>query len=128
MVGVHGLPTVLAAEPVEEALKQEPGENTSFCYCSHRLFSGPAPVHHLPAVAHPVLEAHLKTPTATVSAVVRETLQNPSKIIASGSPLPPPFCYYFGLLFHPAKSGSTSLEAHLSATPGVVVTDFCYIC
>jgi len=54
VVGAHGLPMEPAAEPVEEAPRQEPGL---------------APVHHLHVGAQPVLEALPKMPTATPSVV-----------------------------------------------------------
>merc|ERR1712181_83338 len=54
VVGAHGLPMVPAAEPVEEAPRQEPGL---------------APVHHLHVGAQPVLEDLPKMPTATASVV-----------------------------------------------------------
>jgi len=55
VVGAHGQTTEPAAEPVEEAPRQEPGL---------------AQVQHHPVVAQPVLEDLSKTPTATHSVVV----------------------------------------------------------
>ena len=71
MVGALGRTMEPVAKSVEEAPRLEPGETINCSvFKSHGFLSGLARVRHLLAVAHPVLEAHLKPLVATLSVVV----------------------------------------------------------